>query len=470
MQRKGCGRKIDNAGKKLGGILLHKNCQNFCIGAKHKNYIFYLIAPNEDRNTQAAEALISKYRWLKKGKLNINAFAESGTNIHVIESMDKGTICLRFIDEISLFCNQLLFENPLYDLPQGRKDMAVLIVGCGRMGMQLAKTVAWCGQTDECDLHIRIVDKDALERENMFYARCPELASEAYDIQFCQGDIRSPDFEHLLVDHFNPTFVAVVTGDDELNLATADRIRGVLRRQDCRFQNDPPIFVRVRSGIKTENLRYRGCDYLNRRNIRIFGSTENIFSEETLFNTKLERLSLAVHRSYSGVIDAKPTSQAYQDACRVFETSEYGRRSSMAAALHIPVKLHSCGILNGNQHDLTEDVADRFEQMLKSGGSEMLDRLAKVEHLRWNAFIRSEGYRNADIDTMEAYASVVGHQRDDLSKLHPCLVEWDQLDDVSAAYNHLMHAQKDFKESDRQIINQIPKIIRFLAEDRTVVE
>ena len=142
----------------------------------------------------------------------------------------------------------------------------------------------------------------------------------------------------------------------------------------------------------------------------------------------------------------------------------------MAAALHIPVKLHSCGILNGNQHDLTEDVADRFEQMLKSGGSEMLDRLAKVEHLRWNAFIRSEGYRNADIDTMDAYASVVGHQRDDLSKLHPCLVEWDQLDDVSAAYNHLMHAQKDFKESDRQIINQIPKIIRFLAEDRTVVE
>lgn len=447
--------------KKLGGILIHRSCENFRIGFKHRNYTFYLIAQDEDRNTRMAERIISKHKALRKGKLTVNAFAESGTNINVIESMDKGNICLRFIDEISLFCNHLLFENPLYQLPEGRKDISVLIVGCGRMGMQMVKTVAWCGQMAGHELHVRVVDKDAQARKNLLYAQCPELALEEYDIQFYQGDIQSPEFDRMLAENFDPTFVVVATGDDELNLSTADRIRAALRRKECRFRNDPAIFARVRSGIKTENLTCSGNNYLSRRNIRIFGSTESVFAHETLFNTTLERLALAVHLSYSGAIDAEPTDKVYQDACYAFETSEYSRRSSMATALHIPVKLYGCGILDKNHHDLTEAVAGRFEQLLQSQSAAELDKMAIAEHIRWNAFIRSEGYRCADQKTMEAYVSTVGHQRDDLSKLHPCLVDWMQLDNVASAYNNQMHTQKDFKDSDRQIIERIPRIIRF---------
>ena len=48
------------------------------------------------------------------------------------------------------------------------------------------------------------------------------------------------------------------------------------------------------------------------------------------------------------------------------------------------------------------------------------DALRKLEHCRWSAYVRSEGY-------------TYGKKRNDLAKKHPCLVPYDQLSEAEKA-------------------------------------
>lgn len=222
----------------------------------------------------------------------------------------------------------------------------------------------------------------------------------------------------------------------------------------------------MRNGEKASGLKGNGSAYLAKRNIRLFGSTETMFSDTVLFNSELEKLSLAVHLVYWGALDKPHDSDAYKSACRDFETNEYNRRSSMATALHILYKLRGCGILAADESQLTNEKADAFEKLLSQDGGEMLEALAQSEHLRWNAFLRSEGYRGASVETMKQYAVKVKNQKESIARLHPCITDWDNLDRVSAEYNALMHTNKDFKEYDREIVRAIPQIIRAVNDKR----
>ena len=87
-----------------------------------------------------------------------------------------------------------------------------------------------------------------------------------------------------------------------------------------------------------------------------------------------------------------------------------------------------------------------------------LERFAKAEHTRWNAFMLTEGYRPATVEQMHQYAETVGSHKDDLSMLHPCIADWDALDDLQDAYNTVYGADKKFKKYDRMIAEKLPRI------------
>ena len=118
----------------------------------------------------------------------------------------------------------------------------------------------------------------------------------------------------------------------------------------------------------------------------------------------------------------------------------------MAVAVHIDAKLHGKKLME--EEGLSQD--------------EITDRLAYNEHIRWMAFMRSEGYCTTDSESMKIYAPMVEKNRDDLSKLHPCITDWDKLDSLSAEYNKLgiSEKQEDFKKSDYDIVKNMPEILR----------
>jgi hypothetical protein len=93
----------------------------------------------------------------------------------------------------------------------------------------------------------------------------------------------------------------------------------------------------------------------------------------------------------------------------------------------------------------------------------VLEELCKLEHKRWNAFIRSEGFEGADFETVKLYAAKNGGKhKDNKTMLHPCLVEWDELDALTEDCRKSgIGNGDDFKKIDESIIKSIPDIIKY---------
>ncbi len=436
--------------KKLGAVLLYRTCDAMKTGRKHKSYNFYLISDCEDTNINHSIAVITKHNKNTTHRITVYAFAQNDTNIQVVEKMNCGNVGVRFIDEIVLFCNHLLDRFPLYESTveqeDGRSLISLTLIGAGRTGTQMLKTAVWYGQIIDHDLKIRVYDNKADTIKKEFFGACPELDSTEYDIDFIKADVSHSDFAASIAEHSGDmTYAVIAMGDDELNIAAADKLQGILRKING-FNKTPPIFARVRSSLKSENLS--NTQYLKDRNIHLFGSIDTIYSEETLLNTELEKLALAVHLCYYGVLEKNSEDEAFQSAVKSFVGSAYNRRSSMASALHIAPKLYMAEKLK--EQEFTDD--------------DILDKLAQCEHLRWMAYTRGIGFSAATTEQMKKYAPLTGKDRDDMSKLHICLHGWDELDGLSDDFNSIMKIENeedktDFKDIDRVIMKNLDLIL-----------
>lgn len=451
--------------KKLGGIVLYQSCSKLAKLHRFDTCEFFLISADEDGNISLAEAIIAKQDGVKDIAIVINAFMESGTNVKFLESVVKDksqntNIELRCIDEIALLCNHLIYNHPLYNTKGNGTDISIAIIGCGAMGMRMLKTAYWAGQIDGCNLKIRVYDQAANARKADFHRQCPGLKNEE-SIQFVQVDADSMSFEENLLKPENSadaTYIVVAMGDDQLNLSVADRLYQIYRRHFS-FQTDrlPEILTRVRSQTKSNSL-FHNTSFLKERNIHLFGTTASVFSDKTLFNTDFENLALAVHLTYWDQMPPDKNTEKYTAALKNFRTSEYDRRSSMAAALHIPAKLWMCDkTLRTKENILTPENLQIYSNRI-ANDSDLFLRLAINEHRRWNAFMLTEGYLPASINQLHQYAQSVGSHKDDLSMLHPCIVDWADLDELENIYNSSYGKSKKFKKYDKAIVEKVSEI------------
>lgn len=467
--------------KDLGAVLLYKSCKDIKISWRFPQYEFYLISANEDNNIELTEAIITKNSKLKNPKVIINAFVESGTNTKFLETFAKSnigksrdgqktTIELRCIDEIALFCNHLVYMHPLYCTQNHGKHISVAIIGCGRTGMRMLKTVYWAGQIDGYTLKIRVYDINADKVREKFYRQCPGLKDEN-TIQFVKADVDTLEFRDKLLEKNNSldaTYIVVAMGDDQLNFSTSDELFKIYRRSNG-FDEEkmPEIFARVRSNLKSQSYINEN-EFLTKRHIHLFGTAESIFSKKTLFNTELENLAFAVHLAYSKLLQAEKDTDAYEKAYLDFKTSEYNRRASMAAALHIPAKLHMCDTDVEDVENIFSDTDENIKKLKEKleaytnriRDNKELERMARNEHDRWNAFSLSEGYQSATKEEMLQYSKISQKTKDDLSMLHLCITDWESLDDLSKTFNSACGKNDNFKSFDEEIIKNIPEIIQ----------
>ena len=134
-------------------------------------------------------------------------------------------------------------------------------------------------------------------------------------------------------------------------------------------------------------MNFRGVPY----DIQYIGNLKRQYSETALLNSQLESEALKRHLQW-GTEDA-------------FWNCEFNYRSSVASVIHQRVKLQ-CNIPGVNQNPNERNPADR-------------DRLRLIEHRRWNAYMRAEGYCYSGSRSKES--------RNDLAKIHPDLVPFDML-------------------------------------------
>ena len=392
------------AARELKAIVYQKDIVtvNFMRHSKNAQLTFFAIGDREGDNLVLSLKLLEKYRTRKNTGLYV--FSAGAEGELLLANAQKGEIRVRRVNEVRSVIYQFLYDEghrifesacPCGD---GRKEINAVIAGLGTYGTEMLKALTWYAQMDGYSLTIDAFDR-CEQAEQTFAALCPELMSPQYNgvhipgeseytIRIHSGiDMKTKAFADRIAALRKTTFVFVCLGDDAENIQQAANIRMLCERTGSR----PLIKTVVHSSDEKEALagirNYRGQPY----GIEAIGDLKSTYSEEILLGSELEKLALARHLKWGREEE--------------FWQYEYNYRSSMASAIHMKARI-ACGF----------SFADKEGSALTEEERNTLERL---EHRRWNTYLRSEGYVYS--------GSPDSSSRNDLAKMHHNLVDFASL-------------------------------------------
>ena len=383
--------------KRLGAICFQKditeiNLKHLFSRAERK---FYFIGENEDENIKQALTLIkycreSKYYNNKQSEFYV--FSTTVDSEALLDAVDNGNMKVRRINEnknlvMSTICDEPVFEK--FIETENGKRFAILIVGSGNYGTELVKAISWCAQIPGYEVAIHVVDKDE-NIESRFTALAPELMQKNskredgepyYEISFYPNvDVYGVDFLKLLDDMENISTAFIALGDDELNLDIAMKIRRECGRLNItKGYQIPNIFSIVYSTLKTQTFLQNGLLCLGKEDygIKFIGDMRSRYSLKVIEQLELEKEGMIIHLSWLERTkrrlkreneDETKINQQIEEERHFYDKYEYYRRASIGKAI--------------------------YEKVLKKLDVSFSDDIKRQEneHMRWNAFMRAEGY------------------------------------------------------------------------------
>lgn len=466
----------------------------------HKRYLkepvnFFLMRSNEEENLRDGLELAAEYgKSALAGHLRVhilNAQPEAEAVVDSIEYTSK--LSLRLIREARSTLYHLFDTRPLF-LGERNGKLVILVVGAGRNGTEAIKIASWCGQTLKLRPEILVVDNDPTV-ESRFERECPELAPRTAPpdaladctIRFLTADVKSGAFSALLKKYPDVGYVICALGNAELNLRTSMNIRRVY--EEIRFSNpqpdalDQPPMVNV----LLENPFLFGIGSRLKFDTRVdcdlapFGSLKQTYTWNNIVSPYLENAGVAVNRFYARHYQkaslnalspqerAKQIAEIEYSADRHYEEKEYHRGSSVALGLHCKYKIYAClqeaeGLKLPDAVWLEHPDQSIIESLQKSlaspqNGAEPVEALSQLEHRRWNAYMRSEGWRCATTEVADRWFETLQDHRNFAAKLHPCLVTWDELVAIDRWLAERHNKESDFQELDRIMVRALPEIL-----------
>ncbi len=379
--------------RRLGAICFKKDVTavELNMHSKKQEIHVFLIGETEMENINQALYFIANYKTRKNTLLYL--FSTSTEGELLLAGQDKGVLRVRRINEPVAMITRVLYEEgtDIFDsaLPVSKteKQITAVVVGMGNYGTEMLKALSWYCQMDGYKLQLHGFDKDELAKEK-FSALCPELMTHGYDITIHDDmDIETKSFAEEIAKLKNATYVFVALGSDSENIKAAVQLRMLFERNGAK----PKIHAVVYNSQVKESLsdvtNFSGQAY----NIDFTGDVKTSYSEKVIMDFEVEEEALRRHLKWGKE--------------EVFWTYEYNYRSSIASALHMYARIH-CGIPGATKatEELTEEERDIIEQL---------------EHRRWNAYMRSEGFIYSGSPSKET--------RNDLGKMHHNLSDFSEL-------------------------------------------
>lgn len=364
--------------------------------SKSKCVSFFMMGEDETANVRQSVRLMDRYGEMPNHRLYV--FSSGIESELLFRSVSDNGMKVRRIDVTRSFVNQLLyregdllFRNAM-DTGE-RKKISIVVLGVGEYGSQMLRALTWFCQMDGYQVEIHVFDKDE-KAEQRFSMTCPELMAperngsmtpgEAeYRIVIHSGvDVQTLEFSDLLNQIGAITHVFVMLGEDSLNIKTAVHMRMLMERNHYH----PVIQAIVYDSLKKDMLEsvtdYRGHRY----DVEFVGDLATTFSSEILLDSELEQQALQRHLKWGNERD--------------FWAYEFNHASSIAAAIHQKMRV-LCNIPGANKREC--ELTERERDILEC-----------LEHRRWNAYMRSEGFVYSGSTAQES--------RNDLAKLHNDLV------------------------------------------------
>lgn len=390
--------------KNMEAICFKKDIQavKFWFHSKARELYFFAIGANESENLEQSLNLIERYKEVPNTHLFVFSTRVDGELL--LTSIDKGKMKVRRVNDVRSLINRILYEDGANIFANaipgedGKKHISAVVVGMGRHGSCMAKALSWFCQMDGYALTLDVFDRDPMTYDRL-YVQCPELISEQYNGVWVPGeaqyqirvhsgvDVDSRSFAEEIAKLCGATYVLVALGSDEDNVRAAAYLRMLFERNGAKPMIQAIVFNSEKVKVLNKITNYRGQPY----GIDFIGDLETSYSSAVILDSDLENEALARHLKWGSEED--------------FWRYEYNYSSSVASAIHMKVReeLHIPGAGKAEE-DMTPEERSVIEQL---------------EHRRWNAYMRSEGYIYS--------GSPENSSRNDLGKMHNDLVEFSRL-------------------------------------------
>lgn len=317
-----------------------------------------------------------------------------------------------------------------------KEDFECAVVGFGNSGQAALRQLLINGQYAGSTFRAAVFSP-AFERESGYIlADSPELLNR-YDIQSFKADGRSREFYDYIGQHLSTLkMIAVCTGKEETNREISDNLMLYLKRR------------------RAENICVVQCGHNGARYQETVGSpiiSGPIFTKSMLSAEEADRNAIVLNSIYD---HSDRTDWEKWVACDAFS-----KMSSRASADFLPAYIRITG---------------STEEEVRSGAwapaPEMLPVLGETEHLRWNAFHFSMGYRTMSDEELEknlktwisckekGIPCTIRMTKNTEALTHACLISWDELDALSARENAVTGGNVDYKQYDIDNVLALPKI------------
>ena len=304
-----------------------------------------------------------------------------------------------------------------------------LIVGFGKTGQEVLRSLIISGQFEGGSFHATVIDLDYQRDAGSFFSKYPALR-ENYSIDYLDADAHSvAAFERLRALAPGLNYAVAAAGSGAENDKIASEYRSFMADLGCRV----PILM-VSDGV------IRSSD----------GSgSADIFTPKLLSTGAMDAAAMVLNHQYHLAEGLSP--QEDWAKCDYFS-----RMSCRAAADSID------GFLAAAHTDRETAAREGLDL-----SPETLENLAKTEHLRWCAFHYAMGYRAMGMEEFKRRCALFAAGklkekpgRDAAARLHVCLKDWEDLDELGRVEKELTGREVDYKEMDRANVRLIPEILR----------
>jgi len=396
--------------RELDAVCFERDIASISFGfhSKRKSISFFTISDDQSLNVVNALEIINKYRFRDNTDLYVfSSKCEAELQLSTaFNGNNNSKIKVRRINtSVSLVYKTLYDEGyekifkSAFENNNKVKEINVLIIGLGSIGTEMLKALTWYCQMNGYELTINAFDQNP-NADKIFKSLCPELMDEEHNGNFkvldeakyniCitpNIDVFTVDFDEKLKSINNPTYAFVALGDDDKNISVSIKLRSLFARYGAY-----PIIQAVTESYDSATALSNISNFKGQKfNIDFIGDTATVFSNNVILNSELEKTALLRHLKWG-----KETE---------FWQYDYNYKSSMASVIHHKLK-KLCNVSG-------------IEKLPENRSEVELYNLRVLEHCRWNAYMRTEGYSYS--------GSISSDSRNDLAKLHNCLVAFSQL-------------------------------------------
>ena len=338
-----------------------------------------------------------------------------------VVSFDEFEMSARLLINKYPLCNAINFDE------NGRAvdDMNVLIVGFGRIGHEVLRKVIANGQFEGSNFHATIYDPNFEHRTGFIMSQYPNIFAN-YDIDFEPQNGRSSKFFSFVQENASRLNYIVICIEDR-DVARDIAIHMVDRLQTIGYPRN--VYTCDTKSVRCYSRKAQEC------------TTHWLYASELLYSGDFDRYAMELNHVYSG------GRNLLEDWKRC---DYFGRMSSRASVDYlIPlIRKISASTLTPEQRE----------------------NLARSEHLRWCAFHYAFGYNVMDkgeftqrvkdyqAEILEHGKSRIKLTKDSKNLKHVCLVDWDELDEISQIENSITHGNRNYKDYDRENVNMVMKL------------